>query len=120
MLWLFTVSQFRPPEDADEAERKNEKAGAGILGGSGTIRWITPGKGTLNMSKKQATPETKDESILVHAAKTIGAAAGKIAKLAGVEPEPRGPAQSQKVPKLAKKEKHRLPRREKKALQKRS
>ena len=72
------------------------------------------------MPKKQATPETQDESTLVNAAKTIGTAAGKIAKLAGVEPEPRAPAQSQKVPKLAKKDKHRLPRREKKALQKSS
>jgi hypothetical protein len=72
------------------------------------------------MAKKHATPETQEESILIHAAKTIGAAAGKIAKLAGVEPGPREPAQSQKVPKLAKKEKHRLPRREKKALQKSS
>lgn len=69
------------------------------------------------MAKKQAT---QDESILVSAAKTIGATAGKIAKLAGVEPAPREPAQSQKVPKLAKKDKHRLPRREKKALQKSS
>jgi hypothetical protein len=72
------------------------------------------------MAKKQPTPETPDQSVLVHVAKTIGTAAGKIAKLAGVEPEPREPAQSQKVPKLAKKEKHRLPRREKKALQKSS
>ncbi len=72
------------------------------------------------MPKKPATPETQDEGILMHAAKTIGTAAGKIAKLAGVEPEPRAPAQSQKVPKLAKKEKHRLPRREKKALQRSS
>jgi hypothetical protein len=71
----------------------------------------------FEMPKKKATPETQDESSLVHAAKTIGAAVGKIAKLAGVKPEP---AQSQKVPKLAKKEKHRLPRREKKALQKSS
>jgi hypothetical protein len=69
------------------------------------------------MPKKQAT---QDESILVSAAKTIGTTAGKIAKLAGVEPEPHEPAQSQKVPKLAKKDKHRLPRREKKALQKSS
>lgn len=69
------------------------------------------------MPKKRAI---QDESILVSAAKTIGTAAGKIARLAGVEPEPREPAQSQKVPKLAKKDKHRLPRREKKALQKSS
>jgi hypothetical protein len=36
------------------------------------------------------------------------------------EPAKSEPAKSQKVPKLAKKEKHRLPRREKKALQKSS
>ncbi len=71
------------------------------------------------MAKKKAT-ETPDEGILVTAAKAIGTAAGKVAKLAGVEPGPREPAVSQKVPKLAKKEKHRLPRREKKALKKRS
>jgi F420-0:gamma-glutamyl ligase len=70
------------------------------------------------MAKKKETSETPDESVLVTAAKAIGTAAGKVAKLVGVEPEPREPAVSQKVPKLAKKEKHRLPRREKKALQK--
>jgi hypothetical protein len=37
-----------------------------------------------------------------------------------VKPEPAAPAKSQKVPKLAKKNKNKLPRREKKALQKSS
>jgi hypothetical protein len=72
------------------------------------------------MPKKKEPTETPDESILVTAAKAIGTAAGKVAKLAGVEPEPREPAVSQKVPKLSKKDKHKLPRREKKAAQKSS
>jgi F420-0:gamma-glutamyl ligase len=72
------------------------------------------------MAKKKETAETLDESVLVSAAKAIGTAAGKVAKLAGVAPEAREPAKSQKVPKLPKKDKHRLPRREKKALQKSS
>jgi hypothetical protein len=68
--------------------------------------------------KKKEPAEAPQDSMLVSAAKAIGTAAGKVAKLAGVEPEPREPAKSQEIPKLAKKEKHRLPRREKKALQK--
>jgi hypothetical protein len=61
------------------------------------------------MPKKKETSETPDESILVSAGKTGGAAVGTAE-----------PAKSQKVPKLSKKEKHKLPRREKKALQKSS
>jgi hypothetical protein len=77
------------------------------------------------MPKKQAPPENPDESILVNVAKPVGAAAGKMAKPAGAEPvgvapETREPAKSQKVPKLSKKSKNKLPRREKKALQKSS
>ncbi len=72
------------------------------------------------MPKKNESTETPDESILVTAAKAIGTAAGKVAKLAGVEPEPREPAVSQKVPKLSKKNNPKLPRREKKAAQKSS
>jgi hypothetical protein len=72
------------------------------------------------MPKKTEPTQTPDESVLVTAAKVIGAAAGKVAKLAGVEPEPRQPAVSQKVPKLSKKGKSKLPRREKKAAQKSS
>ena len=72
------------------------------------------------MSKKKEAVETPDESVLITAAKAIGTAAGKVAKLAGVESEPREPAVSQKVPKLSKKNKARLPRREKKAAQKSS
>jgi hypothetical protein len=72
------------------------------------------------MPKKKETAETPDECILVSAAKAIGTAAGKVAKLAGLEPEPREPAVSQKVPRLSKKNKGKLPRREKKAAQKSS
>jgi hypothetical protein len=72
------------------------------------------------MPNKKESNETPDEGILVTAAKAIGTAAGKLAKLAGVEPEPREPAVSQKVPKLSKKNKGKLPRREKKAAQKSS
>ena len=72
------------------------------------------------MPKKNETAETPAESVLVTAAKAIGTAAGKVAKLAGVEPEPREPAVSQKVPKLSKKNKTKMPRREKKAAQKSS
>jgi hypothetical protein len=69
--------------------------------------------------KKLIEPETKG-GILATAAKAIGAAAGKIASLAGVaEPAP-APSQtkSTKQPKLQKKNKSRLPRRQKKARQK--
>ena len=72
------------------------------------------------MPKKKEAAETPAESVLITAAKAIGTAAGKVAKLAGVEPEPREPAKSQKVPKLSKKNKGKLPRREKKAAQKSS
>ena len=69
--------------------------------------------------KKLIEPETKG-SILATTAKAIGTAAGKIASLAGVaEPAPT-PSQtkSTKQPKLQKKNKSRLPRRQKKAHQK--
>ena len=69
--------------------------------------------------KKRVEPETQDSS-LATAAKIVGAAAGKIASLAGVtEPAPAPPqTKSTKVPKLQKKDKSRLPRRQKKAQQK--
>lgn len=57
--------------------------------------------------------EAPAEGALVKAAKTIGAAAGKIAAAVGVT----APAK-QKVPKLVKKNKPRLPRRQKKAAKK--
>jgi hypothetical protein len=67
--------------------------------------------------KKVKEPEPEDNA-LVAAAKTIGTAAGKIASLGGVEPSPpRSPAKP-KPQKLQKKNKSRLPRRQKKALRK--
>jgi hypothetical protein len=64
------------------------------------------------MAKKTKTQESPD-SVLVTAAKTIGAAAGKLAASVGVTT----PAKP-KVPKLAKKHKQRLPRKQKKAAKK--
>jgi|HubBroStandDraft_1064217.scaffolds.fasta_scaffold221208_2 hypothetical protein len=72
-----------------------------------------------NMPKKPTTPPETDDNILVSAAKAIGSAAGKIASLAGAPPEVRPATKSTKVGKLPKKEGHRLPRRQKKAQQKR-
>ena len=71
--------------------------------------------------KKPAVPETiepekeTEGSILASAAKAIGAAAGKIASLAGVVPSR---PKAKKTPKLQKKNKSRLPRRQKKAQHK--
>jgi hypothetical protein len=69
--------------------------------------------------------DNSDESVLESAAKTIGKAAGKVAAVVGVEggetiPAAARPAtpKTEKVGKLVKKNKSRLPRREKKALQK--
>jgi F420-0:gamma-glutamyl ligase len=68
--------------------------------------------------KKRVEPETEN-NVLVTTAKAIGSAAGKIASLAGVEPAPaRSHAKSAKRPKLQKKNRPRLPRRQKKAQQK--
>jgi len=68
--------------------------------------------------KKVTEPATEDR-ILTTTAKAIGAAAGKIASMAGVEPAPAPPhTMSTKPMKLQKKNKHRLPRWQKKAQQK--
>ena len=64
------------------------------------------------MAKKKDTQESPD-GLLVAAAKTIGSAAGTIATAVGVKT----PAKP-KVPKLVKKNKARLPRRQKKAARK--
>ena len=69
------------------------------------------------MPKKPATPPEADDNILVSAAKAIGSAAGKIASLTGAQPKT--PAKP-KVGKLPKKQKPRLPRRQKKAQKKMS
>ncbi len=70
--------------------------------------------------EKAAKPEKKD-NILVSAAKVIGTAAAKIATLGKTESGEASvkPATTPKRPgRLVKKEKHRLPRREKKAQKK--
>jgi hypothetical protein len=65
------------------------------------------------MAKPKGKTEGSDEGVLVKAAKTIGTAAGKLASAAGMKPsEPR------KTGKLVKKNKSRLPRRQKKAARK--
>lgn len=68
--------------------------------------------------KKEESPEAAD-SVLVTAAKGIGTAAGKIAAAAGVTEKPATPPKP-KVPKLAPKNKSRLPRRQKKAQAKKA
>ena len=68
------------------------------------------------MAKKSTNPEEASESLLVTAAKGLGAVAGKVAALAGAKPETRTSPKNVKKPKLAGKNKSRLPRKEKKAL----
>jgi hypothetical protein len=62
------------------------------------------------MAKKKQ--EESPDTVLVTAAKSIGEVAGKIASAVGITPA------KPKIPKLAKKNKTRLPRRQKKALAK--
>lgn len=73
------------------------------------------------MPRKAKGTESKEENLLVSAAKTIGKAAGKIAAVSGVQPQPE-PGQSARAHrpngKLAPKNKARLPRRQKKARKK--
>jgi hypothetical protein len=66
------------------------------------------------MAKKKEAPEESGEGVLASAAKTIGKAVGTVAAAVGVTPK----TPSSKVPKLAKKNKNHLPRREKKAQRK--
>jgi hypothetical protein len=70
------------------------------------------------MAKKSTTPEDAPESVLVTAAKNLGAAAGKVAALAGVKAETPTAPKKVAIPKLASKNKSRLPRKQKKALKK--
>lgn len=65
------------------------------------------------MTKKTET----EDSILIDAAKSLGAAAGKIAAVVGVDAPPPQP-KAKKAARFQKKNKSRLPRREKKALKK--
>ena len=71
--------------------------------------------------KKKADPEP-EEGLLVSAAKAIGSVAGKVAALAGAAaPEAKPPSPPRvKIPKLQPKNKTRMPRKQKKALQKAS
>lgn len=63
----------------------------------------------------------KEDSALVSAAEAVGAAVGKLAAAVGVTGEkPKTPPTNIKKPKLAKSGKARLPRKEKKANQKRA
>jgi hypothetical protein len=64
--------------------------------------------------KKKQLEAPKEEGVLVDAAKAIGKAAGTVANLVGAT-HPQTPAKP-KIPKLQKKDKHKLPRRQKKAL----
>ena len=68
-------------------------------------------------SSKAPAEKGAEDSIVVTAAKAIGTAAGKVAALATTALE-NLPAKSQKIGKLPKKNKSRLPRRQKKAKQK--
>jgi hypothetical protein len=69
--------------------------------------------------KKPIEPEEQG-SVLTDTARAIGTAAGKVASLAGVTKPDLAPSQakSTKQPKFQKKNKSRLPRRQKKARQK--
>ena len=78
-------------------------------------------KPAIAPSKPSTKPEN-DESALVSVAKTIGQAAGKLAVKTGTErtstPKSIAPTPPSKKAKFPAKNKQRLPRREKKALQK--
>ena len=70
------------------------------------------------MAKKKETEE-QPEGLLSAAAKAVGKAAGTVAKLAGAGGDEAAPATpKKKVPKLAPKNKKRVPRKVKKAQQK--
>jgi hypothetical protein len=73
------------------------------------------------MAKKKEEQEQPAEGALATVAKAVGKAAGKVAKVAAaveaaVVPSPA--PKKVKIPKLAPKNKSRLPRKQKKALQK--
>ena len=66
-----------------------------------------------------ADKKKKDGDAPVSAAET-GAAVGKVAAFVGAGDKPKTPPKSVKIPKLAKKNKSRVPRKQKKAQQKAS
>jgi hypothetical protein len=69
--------------------------------------------------RRKVNEPATEETVLSTTAKAIGNAAGKTASMAGVQPAPAPPHTiSTKPMKLQKKNKHRLPRRQKKAQQK--
>jgi hypothetical protein len=68
--------------------------------------------------KKKAEKKEKDGNALQAVAEAVGAAVGKVAALVG--DKPKTPPKSVKIPKLAKKNKSRVPRKQKKAQQKTS
>ena len=70
------------------------------------------------MPKKPVTPPEAQENVLVTAAKAIGSTAGKIAALAGAPAAAPPATKSAKIGKLVKKERGRIPRRQKKAQRK--
>jgi hypothetical protein len=78
-----------------------------------------PMKSSAKKQHADNKPEAVEESGLVTAAKAVGSAAGKIAALVGAKgeaaPAPPTAAKPRKAGKLPKKNRHRLPRREKKA-----
>jgi hypothetical protein len=66
-----------------------------------------------------ADKKKKDGNALASVAEAVGAAVGKVAALVGVAGDkPKTPPKSVKIPKLAKKNKSRVPRKEKKTRQK--
>lgn len=68
--------------------------------------------------KKNAEEGPAEDSALVSAAKSIGTAAGKVASAIGVKPEQHPKAKTIRRGKPVKKNKPRLPRKQKKALKK--
>jgi hypothetical protein len=75
-------------------------------------------KKTKEAKPKEAAPKSGEKGLLETAAEAIGSTLGTIAVKTGLaHPEPKV---SQKIPKLAKKNKSRLPRKEKKKARKAS
>lgn len=92
----------------------------GVKGNGGVRALLYTHKGEyISQMPEKKKPET-DESLLVSVAKTIGHAAGKLSVKAGLDspPESQKTAAKPKIGKLPPKNKSRLPRREKKRLQK--
>ena len=68
--------------------------------------------------KNDPTQPANEEPALIVAAKAIGKAAGKVAAMAGSQPDAPPARAAANRAKFPKKDKHRLPRRQKKAQQK--